>query len=134
MALPVAWLIGAGLVGIFGAAAVVYYWDDILEWLHDFLPKVSNMIRNFAKKDIPGFEHVAYIIADKIDNVTSKIEHRLYHKRRDGQYEEEITRRTLPPSQLPAYAKKKLEMKRRGQIEEADITEELELETGYSIS
>lgn len=132
--LPLPWLIGAGLVGLLGAGAVVYYWDDILEWLHDFLPKVSNMIRNFAKKFMSNFEYVAYMIADKIDNVTAKIEHRLYHKRQDGQYEEEITRRTLPPSELPPYARKKLEMKRRGQIEEADITPELENELGYSIS
>ena len=131
--IPLPWIIGAGLAGIFGVAAVVYHWDDILEWLHDFLPKVSNMLRSIAKK-ISLFEHVAYMIADKIDNVTAKIEHRLYHKRQDGLYEEEITRRTLPPSELPAFAKKKLEMKRRGQIEEADITPELEKEVGYSIS
>ena len=132
--LPVAWLAVAGLVGILGAAAVVYNWDSILEWLHDFLPRVSKMIREIAKRFVTNFEHIAYIIADYIDNVDGKIEHVLYHKRHDGRYEEEITRRTLPKSELPPYARKKIEEKRRGRIEEADITEELELETGHSIS
>ena len=132
--LPVAWLAVAGVVGILGAAAVVYNWDSILEWLHDFLPRVSKMIREIAKRFVTNFEHIAYIIADYIDNVDGKIEHVLYHKRHDGRYEEEITRRTLPKSELPPYARKKIEEKRRGRIEEADITEELELETGHSIS
>ena len=132
--IPLPWIIGAGLAGIFGVAAVVYHWDDILEWLHDFLPRVSKMIREIAKRFASDFEHFAYAIAEDIDNIDKKIVHVLYHKRHDGRWEEEKTSRTLPESELPAYAKKKLEMKRRGRIEEADITEELELETGHSIS
>lgn len=120
--------------GILGGAALVYFWDDILEWLHDLLQKVSRKIREIAKQFGSTFEHIAYIIADKIDSIDAKIEHYLYHKRHDGQYEEIVTRRTLPASQLPSYAKRKIEMKRRGQIEEADITKELELETGCSVS
>ena len=127
--IPVAWLIGAGLVGLIGGAAIVYFWDDILEWLHDFLPKVSAMIRSIAKK-IPMFEHIGMMIADFIDSVNAKIEHKLYHKQKDGQ----TTRRTLPESELPPAVKRKLEKKRQGRLKEADITEEMELETGYSIS
>lgn len=62
--IPLPWLIGVGLAGIFGVAAIVYNWDDILKWLHDFLPKVSRMIREFAKKFVTNFEHIAYILAD----------------------------------------------------------------------
>ena len=131
--IPVAWLIGAGLVGLIGGAAIVYFWDDILEWLHDFLPKVSAMIRSIAKK-IPMFEHVGMMLADFVDAVNAKIEHKLYHKMKDGQWLEETTRRTLPESELPPAVKRKLEQKRRKQLKEADITEEMELETGYSIS
>lgn len=131
--LPVAWLIGAGLVGILGGAAIVYFWDDILKWLHDFLPKVSEMLRSIAKK-IPLFEHVALMLADFVDAVNSKIEHKLYHKMESGQWMEETTRRTLPESELPPAVKRKLEEKRRGRIKEADITEEMELELGQSIS
>jgi len=132
--LPLPWLIGVGLAGILGAAAIVYHWDDILEWLHDFLPKVSRMIREFAKKFVTNFEHIAYILADQVDAVDAKIEHYLYHKQKDGQWIEEKTTRTLPESELPSYAKKKLAEKRRGRIEEADITHELENEVGYSVS
>ena len=131
--LPVAWLVGAGLAGLLGVAAVVYFWDDILKWLHDFLPKVSNMLRSIAKK-IPLFEHVAMMLADFVDAVDAKIEHKLYHKMEDGQWMEETTRRTLPESELPPAVKRKLELKRQGRLKEADITEEMELETGYSIS
>ena len=131
--LPVAWLIGAGLVGILGGAAIVYFWDDILKWLHDFLPKVSQMLRSIAKK-VPLFEHVAIMLADFVDSVNSKIEHKLYHKMQDGQWMEETTRRTLPESELPPAVKRKLEEKRQGRIKEADITEEMELELGQSIS
>lgn len=131
--IPVAWLIGAGLVGLLGGAAIVYFWDDILNWLHDFLPKVSKMLRSIAKK-IPMFEHVAIMLADFVDAVNAKIEHKLYHKQQDGQWLEETTRRTLPEEELPPAVKRKLEKKRRGRIKEADITEEMELETGYSIS
>lgn len=131
--IPVAWLVGAGLVGLIGGAAIVYFWDDILEWLHDFLPKVSAMIRAIARK-IPAFEHVGMMIADFVDSVNAKIEHKLYHKQKDGQWLEETTRRTLPESELPPAVKRKLEQKRRKQLKEADITEEMELETGYSIS
>lgn len=131
--IPLPWLVIGGLVGLLGGAAIVYFWDDILKWLHDFLPKVSKMLRAMATK-IPAFEHVALMVADFVDAVNSKIEHKLYHKMQDGQWVEETTRRTLPESELPPAVKRKLEMKRRKQIEEADITEELELELGQSIS
>ena len=59
--LPVAWLIGAGLVGIFGVAAVVYNWDGILDWLKDFVPKVSEMLRVAAKDFGPQFKSAAMV-------------------------------------------------------------------------
>ena len=129
MAFPLVWLVGAGLAGLLGGAALVYFWDDIKAWLIDFLPKVSNFIREIGRK-FKGFEHLADMIADKIDNTTAKISHRLYHKQQDGQWVEEKTSRTLPESELPPEIKRKLEMKRRG----ADITREMELETGCAIS
>lgn len=130
MALPLVWIIGAGLAGILGGAALVYFWDDILKWLNDFLPKVSNLIRELGRKFAAGFEHITDMIADKIDSTNAKISHRLYHKLPDGQFKETITSRTLPESELPPSIKRKLAKKRH----EADITEEMELETGYSIS
>lgn len=132
--IPAAWLIGAGLLGALGVAAIVFNWDEILEWLHDFLPKVSNMIRNVAKQFGPQFEHVALMVADFIDNVNSKIEHKLYHKIGKGQWLEETTTRQIPESELPPAVLRKLEAKRRGKIEEADITDEVEEELGLTLS
>lgn len=128
--LPLPWLIGVGLAGLLGGAALVHYWDDILAWLNDFLPKVSRFIRELGRKFAGGFEHITDMIADKLDAATAKISHRLYHKRQDGMWEEEKTSRTLPESELPASIKRKLAQKRN----EADITEEMELITGQTIS
>ena len=130
MAFPLVWVAAAGLAGLLGGAAIVHYWDNILEWLNDFLPKISSFIRELGRKFKGNFEHVADMIADKIDSTSAKISHRLYHKQKDGQWVEEKTSRTLPESELPASIKRKLAMKRR----EADITEEMELETGCAIS
>ena len=131
--IPAVWIIGAGLVGILGVAAIVMKWDDVLDWLHDFLPKVSKMIRNMSRYFGPKFEHVAIVVADFVDKVNAKIEHKLYHKLENGQWLEETTTRQIPESELPPAVKRKLEKKRLGKIEEADITEELELELGTEI-
>ena len=131
--IPAVWLIGAGLVGILGVAAIVMNWDDILGWLHDFLPKVSKMIRNMARYFGPKFEHVAIMTADFVDKVNAKIEHKLYHKLENGQWLEETTARQIPEKELPPAVKRKLEKKRLGKIEDADITDEMELELNTHI-
>jgi len=126
--LPVAWLIGAGLVGVLGVAAVVYNWDGILDWLHDFIPKVSQMLRSAAKEFGPEFQAAAMVVGGFLDTVHAKIEHKLYHKIGHGKWLEETTRRTLPESELPPAIRKKIRRK-----QDADITEDLEMELGMSI-
>ena len=127
--LPVAWLIGAGLVGIFGVAAVVYNWDGILDWLKDFVPKVSEMLRVAAKDFGSQFQAAAMVVGGFLDMVTAKIEHKLYHKVGNGKWLEETTRRTLPESELPPAIRNKI----RRSHKDADITEELEMELGIDI-
>ena len=126
--IPAIWLVGAGLVGALGVAAVVYNWDEVLDWLRDFLPKVATMIRNISKQYGPNFEHVAIMVADFLDTVSSKIEHKLYHKIDSDSWLEETTTRTLKTSELPPNVRRKLDAKKRGRIDEADITEEIEKE------
>lgn len=127
--IPVAWLVGAGLVGILGVAAVVYEWDEILDWLHDFVPKISSMLREAARSFGPEFQAAAMVVGGFLDTVHAKIEHKLYHKVGHGKWLEETTRRTLPESELPPTIRNKIRRNRQ----DADITEELELELGMRI-
>ena len=127
--IPAAWLIGAGLVGILGVAAVVYNWDGILDWLHDFIPRVSQMLREVSMSFGSEFKAAAMIVGAFLDTVHAKIEHKLYHKIGEQKWLEETTRRTLPESELPPAIRKKIRRNRQ----DADITKEMELELGMSI-
>lgn len=127
--IPAAWLIGAGLVGVLGVAAVVYDWDGILEWLHDFIPRVSQMLRTVATSFDPRFQAAAMMVGGLLDSVHAKIEHKLYHKIGQGKWLEETTRRTLPESELPTAIRKKIRRNRQ----DANITNEMALELGMDI-
>ena len=127
--IPAAWLIGAGLVGMLGVAAVVYNWDGIMEWLHDFIPRVSQMLRVASIEFGAEFKAAAMIVGGLLDSVHAKIEHKLYHKVGQGKWLEETTRRTLPENKLPPAIRKKI----RRNHQDADITDEMELELGMRI-
>ncbi len=128
--IPAAWLIGAGLVGILGVAAVAYNWDGILDWLHDFIPKVSQMLRVASVEFGPQFAAAAMIMCGFLDTVHAKIEHKLYHKIGNQRWLEETTRRTLPENELPPAIRNKI---RRNRNKDTDITEDIELELGMSV-
>ena len=130
--IPAVWLGVAGLAGLLGVAAIVYNWDEVLDWLHDFLPKISKMVRAMAKNFGPEFEHAAIMVADVLDSVDARIEHKLYHKIGHQQWMEETTRRTLPEKELPPAVKRKI-AKARKNHEEADITDEIEDELGMTL-
>ena len=125
--IPAILLAGAGLAGIIGVVAAVLNWDDILNWLKDFLPKIAQLIRSLATQ-YPAFEKEAMIVADFVDAVTAKIEHKFYHRLDEENWTETTTTRTIKEDELPPAIRRKLDMKRRGRIEEADITEEVKAE------
>ncbi len=128
--IPAAWLIGAGLVGVLGVAAVVYNWDGILDWLHDFIPRVAQMLREVALTFDPKLQAAAMIVGGFLDAVHAKIEHKLYHKIGNQRWLEETTRRTLPENELPPAIRNKI---RRNRKQDTDITEDIELELGMSV-
>ncbi len=128
--IPAAWLIGAGLVGILGVAAVVCNWDEIMEWLHEFIPKVSQMLKAASTQFGGEFKAAAMIVGGFLDVVHAKIEHKLYHKIGKQTWLEETTRRTLPESELPPAIRNKI---RRNRKQDTDITEDVELELGMEI-
>ena len=103
---------------------------DLPEWEALCEERADYLVHVLPTTQMGGFEHITDMIADKLDAYSAKISHRLYHKRKDGMWEEEKTTRTLPESELPASIKRKLAQKRN----EADITEEMELITGQTIS
>lgn len=128
--IPAAWLIGAGLVGVLGVAAVVYNWDGILDWLHDFIPRVAQMLREVSLTFDPKLQAAAMIVGGFLDTVHAKIEHKLYHKIGNQRWLEETTRRTLPENELPPAIRNKI---RRNRRQDTDITEDIELELGMSV-
>ena len=128
--IPAAWLIGAGLVGVLGVAAVVYNRDGILDWLHDFIPRVAQMLREVSLTFDPKLQAAAMIVGGFLDTVHAKIEHKLYHKIGNQRWLEETTRRTLPENELPPAIRNKI---RRNRKQDTDITEDIELELGMSV-
>lgn len=116
-------LIGIGV----GVAATVYFWDDIQKWLADFLPKVAEVIRKIGQKIGGKFEHVAMVVAEKLDEYAASIKHKLYFKAEDGTWTERITeRRGLAENQLPPEVQAELRRKRG----EANITPYIEQTIG----
>ncbi len=106
------WLIGLGLAAL-GGALVVAYWDEIIDWLSDFIPKIKKAF-NSLKKNIA---YAGAMFIQKCKDAYSKIMHKLYYKE-NGQWIEETTTRTIPESQVPAHIRRKLD------IQEKEVTEE----------
>lgn len=126
--IPVIWLAAAGLVGLMGGAALVYFWDDILEWLSDFLPKVANLIREIGRRLGASTEYATDVMAEKLDQYSVAIKHHLYYKE-NGQWIEETTRRTLPENELPPHIRKRV----RRISDDVDITNDVERELGLTV-
>ena len=127
--IPIAWLIAAGLAGgLIGAGAYYVYthWDEVLEWLAGFLPKVAKLIREIGKHLGPKTEYLTEVVAKKIDDVALRIEHHLFYKQY-GQWIEEATPKVTKYNTTPPAVKRKMDrVKTIG--EEVDITDEIEAE------
>lgn len=123
------WIL-ALLAGIgVGVTVTALFWDDIKKWLADFLPKVANVIRQIGQRVGDKFEHVAMIVAEKLDNFAAKIKHKLYFKEADNTWTEQITqpRRGIPEENLPPEIQAKLRQK-RGEVDITEnVAEELQL-------
>ena len=112
----------AGVVGL-GAILVASFWDEILDWIRDFvrsLARAWNSVRDYLP-------HAARIIGDSIVGAMVAIMHKLYYK--DGnQWYEETTTRKIDESEVPPDILAKIKKQ-----ENADITEEMELELGLEV-
>lgn len=111
-------------LGFLGGFLVVHYWNDILEWFSDILPRIANVVRGLAY----GVQYATEVVASLLDRASAEIKHQLYYKEGDH-WVEKTTTRQLPDSELPPRIRKKIKV--RGQ--EEDISREIEAETGLTV-
>lgn len=111
------WLIGAGIAAI-AAVAIVAYWDEILDWLGDWIPKIRA-----AFEALIGVMNIPYgiqILAGlKFLEKMVKIMQRTYYNENGKWYQETITRE-LPENEVPADILAKAK-----KSDEADISQEM---------
>ena len=124
------WLLAAGAGLLLGAGAVYIFthWDQILNWLRGFLPKVANAIREIGRRLGPRTQYATEAVAKILDRATAAIEHHLYVKEAQG-WTDTITTAKVPLSELPPRVRRKV----RSIGDENDVTDEMEMEVGMSI-
>ena len=115
------WIIGLGLAAL-GGALVVAYWNEIVDWLADFIPKVRELFRT-VKRNVA---HAAGMFIQRIKDAYAKIMHKLYYKE-EGKWIEETTTRTLPENEVPPRIRNLL------RSQETDATEAFEQELKLKI-
>lgn len=112
----------AGLAVLVGGVLIVAYWDDIVNWLKDFIPKVVKFFRDLPKK----IAHAAAIFVERVEKGLAAIRHKLYYKE-EGQWVEETTTRKVDESEVPPHIRRKISR------QEEDVTEEFEMELQMEI-
>ena len=124
------WLLAAGAGLLLGAGAVYIFthWDQILNWLRGFLPRVANAIREIGRRLGPQTQYATEAIAKILDGATAAIEHHLYVKETQG-WTDTITTAKVPVSELPPRVRRKV----RSVGAANDVSEEMEMEVGMSI-
>lgn len=113
---------GAALIGIIGGIAVVACWDEIRDWLKDFIPKLNAMWAE-VREYVPHGARMYGDLISKGAEMVCHIIHKLYYQE-DNQWYEKSTTREVNESQVPASIRNKI----AAQTQEADITEEIEQE------
>jgi hypothetical protein len=116
-------LIGLGV--LIGGALIVANWDEIVDWLQDFIPKLKAAWEKVRDLIPHGARIFGDIVVEGAERMM-KIAHKLYYKE-DGQWIEETTTRKIPESEVPPFIRNK------GIKKETDITEEMEQELGLEI-
>ena len=102
--IPIAWLAGIGLAAIIGGGAyyVFKHWDEIKAWIaNTLLPAVSKVIRMLGEKLSRGTKFATDLIAQKLDDYSTSINHELYYQE-NGEWWVEKTKAKVPGNQVPA--------------------------------
>lgn len=96
------------LLAAVGGFLAYQNWDEMLKWLQDFLPKISEALDGVVKYSAKLFSSV--------EGGVLRLVHKLYY-RENGKWIEKTTTREIDESQVPEWAKADL-----GE-EEVDVTE-----------
>ena len=112
----------ADILAAVGLIPRVYHWEEFKEFLANFL---TNLKKSIAEK-MRGIANAAVIVGEKVREGIVAIKHRLFYKE-DGKWMEEITTFEVVEDEVPAYIRAKIAK------QEADITQEMEMELGMSI-
>lgn len=116
-------LVAAAVAAAGGAAYYVYkHWDEICEWFSNFLTKLKASITEKMR----GIANAAVIIGERIRTGVAQLKHKLFYKE-EGKWMEETTKREVTEDEVPPYIRAKIAK------QEADITQDMELELGMSI-
>jgi len=109
-----------GLGALVGGYLVVKNWEEIENWLKDFLPKLQTALKE------TGIVDYAAKLFSSVDGAIMRLVHRLYYKE-NGKWVEKTTVREIDESEVPAWAKEGLSTK------ESDVTERYEKELELTV-
>ena len=116
-------LVAAAIAAAGGVGYYVYkHWDELKVWFSSFLTNLKAAI----KEKMQGIAHAAVIVGEKIKDGIAQIKHNLFYKE-NGKWMEETTKREVTEDEVPPYIRAKIAK------QEADITQEMELELEQSI-
>ncbi len=109
-----------GLGALVGGALVVANWEEVENWLKDFLPKLKTALKE------TGIVDYAAKLFSSVEGHVVRLAHKLYYKE-NGKWVEKTTVREIDESEVPAWAKEGLSAK------EKDVTERYEKELELSV-
>ena len=109
-----------GLGALVGGALVVANWEEVENWLKDFLPKLKTALKE------TGIVDYAAKLFSSVEGNVMRLVHRLYYKE-NGKWVEKTTVREINESEVPAWAKEGMTAK------EKDVTERYEKELELSV-
>ena len=118
-------LIAGGLVAL-GTAIVVANWNDIVDWIRDFVPK----LKAAWKKLRPLVPYEMQFLGDMVVEAgerLARIIHKLYYQEENGQWMEETTIRKVDETEVPPHIRAKIQKKQQEMTKQADISQEMEL-------
>ena len=106
-----------GLGALVGGALVVANWEEVENWLKDFLPKLKTALKE------TGIVDYAAKLFSSVEGHVVRLAHKLYYKE-NGKW---VEKTTVDESEVPAWAKEGLTAK------ESDVTARYEKELELSV-
>ena len=109
-----------------GGVLLVANWNEVVNWLRDFVPKLKKAWEKFR----PLVPYEMQLLGDTVVKAAEhliSIIHKLYYQEENGQWMEQTTVREVKESEVPPHIREKILRKKR-QNEQADICQEMELE------